>query len=326
MSSAISPVASVDLNGLFEPGFTSDEKVVIDFMSPEPTPGVYLPGRAPAIDVYDGRELQESEYDGCDDFHSRFFATHGFVMLDHDSKVENWDSGALPPTDGLKNVGNRHVENNFDENEIETRYMAEIDHIIRDQLLPGKNLEIQQPNMLLRRGPNTANPFFGLVVHNDFGRTAADFEENSVAFMSPEAGKTWRQNYERPNVCGFMVINFWRTVHMSQPLQHMPLALLDASSVVGEDMVSSGLKGFSPTGRITNQLSLRFNPDQRWYYYPRITTSEVIVLNLFECHKNDDGGRVYNSFHSAFEEPFPSGDVELRQSCEHRVNVFLLED
>ena len=320
------PAASVAMNGLFQPGFTSNEKVVIDIMAQKPTTGVYPPGTAPAIDVYDGRALQESESDGLDDFHSRFFKKHGFVMLEHESSVENWDSGALPQSDAIDSIGNRKVDAHFDENEIETRYMAEVDHIIRNQILPGESLEIQQPNMLLRRGPNTANPFFGLVVHNDYGLTADDFEENSAAFGSVDGAQAWRKNYDRPNVRGFMVINFWRTVHMQQPLQHMPLAVLDASSVEREDAISSGLKGFAPTGRITNQLSLRFNPEQRWYYYPRVTTSEVIVLKLFECHKGDRNNLIYNSYHSAFDEPFPSGDVEERQSCEHRVNVFLLDE
>ena len=319
-------VAPIALNGFFQPEFTSNEKVIIDITTPTHTKGVYLPDSAPSVGVRDGRALQESEFDGSGDFYSRFLKKHGFVLVPHQSKVENWDSGALPPTDGIQNIGNRHVEVDFDENEVETRYMQEVDDIIRNQLLPGQKLEIQQPNMLLRRGHNTANPFFGSVVHNDYGLTADDYEENTAAFASEEQGKVWRDRYECDDVRGYMVINFWRTVHMTQPLQHMPLAVLDASSVERDDIVSSGLRGFTVSGRVTNQLSLRFNEEQRWYYYPRMTTSEVLVLNLFECHKGDQSNKVYNSYHSAFEEPFPSGTVEERQSCEHRVNVFLLRD
>lgn len=311
------------LNGLFEPDFTSDQKIVIDIHRQQPTPGVFPVGQEPPIDILDGRELQALEDDGQTGFHSRFFKKHGFVKLEHESKVENWDSGAFGATDS---IGDSSVQLASGENQIEKHYLPEIDDIIRNTLLPGERIDVQQPNMLLRRGKNSPNPFFGLVVHNDYGMTADDFEENNAAFGTAESAAEWRKRFDSDDVRGFMMINFWRTVHMNQPLQHMPLGVLDASTVERDDVISSGLKGFTLSGRITNQLSLRYNPNQRWYYYPRMTTNEVLALNLFECHKGDDGKTVYNTYHSAFEEPYPTQDVEERESCEHRVSVFLLRD
>lgn len=325
MTSSVSSV-STTLNGFFRPGFTSQEKVVIDITQAEPTPGTFLPTERPAVTMFDGRALQEQEQDGQENFESRFFNQHGFVLLNHQSQVENWDSGATPPADGIDLGVSRDMPAHKGENEIETKYHAEVDSLIREHLLPNRNLDIQQYGMLLRRGKNTANPFFGEVVHNDYGLTADDYEENVAAFGNEEQAKIWRDAYERDEVIGYMVINFWRTVHMTQPLQHMPLGVLDSSSVELDDVVSSGLKGFSTTGRITNQLSLRFSQGQRWYYYPRMTTEEVLALNLFECYKDDSQPRVYNSYHSAFPEPNPIGDVEERQSSEHRVNVFILKE
>lgn len=314
---------STPLNGLFKPGFTSDRKVVIDVKGQQPTPGVYPFGEGPKVDILDGRELQASEDDGQADFHSRFFKQHGFVLLHHESKVQNWDSGAFGATDA---VGDHSVTMEADVNEVELHYLPEVDDIIRNTLLPRKRVEVDQPNMLLRRGDATPNPFFGLVVHNDYGMTADDYEENAMAFGNEDHARGWRKRFERDDVRGFMMINFWRTVHMKQPLQHLPLGVLDASSVARDDVISTGLEGFTMSGQVTNQLSLRYNEDQRWYYYPRMTTSEVLVLNLFEYHKDDNGKEVYNTYHSAFEEPFPQGDVEHRQSCEHRVGVYLMQD
>lgn len=314
---------STSLNGLFKPGFTSDHKIVIDVKGQRPTPGVYPFGEGPKIDILDGRELQSSEDDGQADFHSRFFKKHGFVLLQHESSVRNWDSGAFGATDA---AGDHSVTNQADVNEVELHYLPEVDDIIRNTLLPGVRVEIDQPNMLLRRGEATPNPFFGLVVHNDYGMTADDYEENAMAFGNADHARGWRRRFEQKEVRGFMMINFWRTVHMKQPLQHLPLGVLDASSVERDDVISTGLEGFTMSGEVTNQLSLRYNEAQRWYYYPRMTTSEVLVLNLFEYHKDDDGKEVYNTYHSAFEEPFPKGDVEQRQSCEHRVGVYLIND
>ncbi|MYD42541.1 MAG: hypothetical protein F4W90_01455 [Gammaproteobacteria bacterium] len=311
------------LNGLFQPGFSSDQKIVIDVLQQHPTPGVFAVGQEPLIDIGDGRALQASEDDGNADFHSRFFNRHGFVLLDHESEVQNWDSGAFGATDRFGDQSKQYAEV---ENEVAKFYMPEIEAILQNTLLPGKRIEIQQPDRLLRRGKHSPNPFFGTVVHNDYGMTPDDFEENSAAFGNPEHAAEWRKQFDRDDVTGFMVVNFWRTVHMHQPLQHMPLGVLDASTVERDDVVSSGLKGFTMSGQITNQSSLRYNKGQRWYYYPRMTTNEVLALNLFECHKDDDGTMVYNTYHSAFEEPFPANDVEERESCEHRVSVFLLKD
>ena len=323
MSNVGMTAVSTQLNGLFMPGFTSDQKVVIDVKAQRPTPGVYPLGEAPRIDILDGRELQASEDDGKANFHSRFFKKHGFVLLQHESKVQNWDSGAFGATDA---AGDHSVKMKSDVNEVELHYLPEVDDIIRNTLLPGERIAIDQPNMLLRRGENTPNPFFGLVVHNDYGRTADDYAENAKAFGNKDHANGWRNRFDQDEVRGYMTVNFWRTVHMSQPLQHLPLAVLDSSTVHRDDLISSGLSGFTMSGQITNQLSLRYNEDQRWYYYPRMTTNEVLVLNLFEYHKGDNGNTVYNTYHSAFEEPFPQGDIEHRQSCEHRVGVFLLTD
>ena len=50
---------------------------------------------------------------------------------------------------------------------------------------------------------------------------------NVGAFAGPEAGRWWRQRFERDDVAGFMAIDFWRTTNMAGPLRHMPLALCD---------------------------------------------------------------------------------------------------
>ena len=318
------PSVSTHRPGFFKPGFHSNEKVVIDITNASPTPGVFAPEDSPPVNIFDARVLQEAEEDRSIDFESKFYRKHGFVLLEHESSVENWDSGVSPIGDALDTGDSRELPPAVDENQIETRYLPEVEQLIRQRLLPDVKLNVEQYPTLLRRGKNTPNPFFGLIVHNDYGRTADDFQENMASFGTHEVADGWRAQYDRPEIAGFMIINFWRTVHMSQPLQHMPLAVLDSSSVEPDDLVSSGLRGFTTTGRITNQLSLRFNADQKWFYYPRMTTSEVLALNLFECYKDEAEPFVRNTYHSAFEEPNPVGDVEERQSCEHRVHVWLL--
>lgn len=320
MSNSQSMSVETTFNGYFKSDYTSTEKTIIDISGRQATEGVIPPVRSI---VHDARELQEAENDLNPHFESQFFQKHGFVLLPHESQVRDWDSGAYGQTNTVE-PGNRHKPQPQGENEVEKYYMAEVQSLIENALLPHKKVSIQQPNMVVRRGLETANPYYGTGVHNDYGITADDFQENMEAFSTQQAAEQWREKYEDENVREFMIINFWRPVHMSSPIEHMPLGVLDSGSVSMDDLVSSGLKGFALTGKITNQLSLRHNTTQDWYYYPRMTVNEVLALRLFHLDKDRSDYEFGGCYHSAFENPLAPKDAEVRQSCEHRVNVFIL--
>ena len=301
-------VAQVDaqLNSLFEPGFTSEVRVLMDAKGVEATPGILR--QAPAVTIHDGRELQRQATTGESFTEAGFFDEHSFVLLDHSSGVQNWDTD---PTVAPE------------ENEISRIYYPEIETIIRERLLPGYHLEIPPVPYLLRRGPETPNPFYGTVVHQDYGLSADDYEENIAAYGTDEGAQAWRKQYDRDEVTGFLVINFWRTVYMDEPLRHQPLTICDPYSVEPDDVLSTGLLNFTPTGRPSNQLGMRYNPEQRWYYYPRMTTGEVLAFKNFQCWKGEPP-TLRTCFHSAFDEPDPPEQASERQSCEYRIGVYFL--
>ena len=289
------------LNSLFEPGFVAEERVLIDAMGQAPTPGVAAdPVR---VTIRNGRQLQRAAAAGSTFSEAGFYAEHSFVVLDHRSEYRGWDTEA-----GLTRT-----------------YFPEIESIIRERLLPGHRLEIPPVANLLRRGPDTPNPFYGTVVHQDYGLGADDYEENVAAYGTDAAARAWRDQYDRDEVAGFLVINFWRTVYQDGPLRHLPLAVCDPYSVAPDDVVSTGLLNFTPTGLPSNQLRLRHNPEQRWYYYPGMTTGEVLAFKNFQCFKDDARPTLRTCFHSALEEPDAPADVAPRQSCEYRVGVFFLK-
>ena len=289
------------LNSLFEPGFVAEERVLIDATGQAPTPGV--DADPVPVTIRDARQLQRAAATGSTFSEAGFFAEHSFVVLDHRSGYRDWDTDA-----GLTRT-----------------YFPEIESIIRERLLPGHRLEIPPVANLLRRGPDTPNPFYGTVVHQDYGLSADDYEENVAAYGTDAAARAWRDQYDRDEVAGFLVINFWRTVHMDGPLSHLPLAVCDPYSVAPADVVSTGLLNFTPTGRPSNQLGLRHNPEQRWYYYPGMTSGEVLAFKNFQCFKDDARPTLRTCFHSAFEEPSSPAHAAPRQSCEYRVGVFFLK-
>jgi len=304
-------VACVDarLNSLFEPGFRAEERVLMDAEGVTPTPGVLQ--EAPPVQIRNGRELQALARSEPSFTEAGFFEDHSFVLLDHSSDVQNWDADpAAPP----------------EEADIPRIYHPEIATIVRERLFPGHRLEIPTVPYLLRRGPNTPNPFYGQVVHQDYGLGADDYEENVAAYGTDEAAEAWRRQYDRDEVAGFLVINFWRTVYMDEPLRHLPLTICDPYTVEPDDVISTGLLNFTPTGRPSNQLGMRYNPEQRWYYYPGMTTGEVLAFKNFQCWKNDLQPVLRTCFHSAFDEPHPSDNPSERQSCEYRVGVYFLRD
>ena len=301
-------VAQVDtrLNSLFEPGFTSDDRVLMDAKGVTATPGVLA--EAPPVKIRNGRELQALAAADASFTEAGFFDKHSFVLLDHASTVQSWDSDpAVAPED----------------TEISTIYYPEIATLIRERLLPGHRLEIPRVPYLLRRGPETPNPFYGTVVHQDYGLSADDYEENVAAYGTDEGARAWRKQYDRDEVTGFLVINFWRTVYMDEPLRHQPLTICDPYSVEPDDVLSTGLLNFTPTGRPSNQLGMRYNPNQRWFYYPGMTTGEVLAFKNFQCWK-DEPPTLRTCFHSAFDEPDPPEQPSERQSCEYRIGVYFL--
>ena len=286
------------LNSLFEPGFVAEERVLIDATGQAPTPGV--DADPVPVTIRDARQLQWAAATGSTFSEAGFFAEHSFVVLDHRSDFRDWDADPTPT------------------------YFPEIESIIRERLLPGHRLEIPPVANLLRRGPDTPNPFYGTVVHQDYGLSADDYEENVAAYGTDAAAQAWRDQYDSDEVAGFLVINFWRTVHINGPLRHLPLAVCDPYSVAPDDVISTGLLNFTPTGRPSNQLGLRHNPEQRWYYYPGMTTGEVLAFKNFQCLKDDARPTLRTCFHSAFDEPGAPAHAAPRQSCEYRVGVFFL--
>jgi hypothetical protein len=280
------------LNGFYAPEFASPDRQVFPVGS--------LPSgmeRAPrTVDIADARAMQAME--GVSE--AAFFARHGFVLLAHASAVRDWDA------------------------EVDSVYSAEIEKLIAERLLPGRRVEVQQAPNVLRRGRGTANPDYADGVHSDGGLDADDYAHNIGAFAGDGAVQWWRSRYDRDEAAGLIWIDFWRPTNMSGPLDHMPLALCDPTTVEAGDLVRTGMTGIAPEGRESHHLSLRFNAGQRWYYYPRMTCDELIAFKLAEFWKDPTPTR--NCFHSAFHHPDTPPDAEERQSCEHRVGVMVFRD
>lgn len=250
----------------------------------------------PPIRIDDGRKLQEN---GSSE--AELFAENGFVLLPHVTVVKDWDN-------------------------VPAAFCGEIEELIRTRLLPGRRVEVQQSPAPMRRGRGTANPQYAQGVHSDGPLTPELYAENVAAFAGEQAKKWWLERYGRDDVAGFMSIDFWRTTNMAGPLQHMPLAVCAPNSLQRTDILPMEFIGIAPDGNMSHHLALRFDPEQRWYFYPQMTSDEVLAFKLCEFWKDDPDAHPQNCFHSAFRDPGALDDAEERQSCEHRVGVLILRD
>jgi len=285
------------LNGLFPPGFQTPERVNLSELIRKAGGRPQTPN--PPVRIDDARPLQAAARSDAE-----FFDEHGFVLLGAPTAVTDWD----------------------DADEIGRIYLPEVETLIRKRLYPGRRIEVIQPPNVGRRGRDTAMPQYGIGVHQDHGTTADDFEHNVLAFTSPEIASRWRARFEREDVEGYVNLDFWRTTNMNGPLEHMPLALCDPGSIDPADILPTALEGIAPSGMETYHVSLRYNADQRWYYYPRMKGDEVLVFKLFELMREVDPQPYRACFHTAVEDPSAPADAQPRQSSEHRVSVLLLKD
>jgi hypothetical protein len=110
-------------------------------------------------------------------------------------------------------------------------------------------------------------------------------------------------------------INVWRPIR--GPVQRSPLALADASTVRPEDLIATDQVFPDRVGEIYH---LAHGPGQRWYYAPRMTPDEVLLIKGFDSL---DDGRARFTPHGAFDLPDTPADAPPRESIEVRTLVVI---
>lgn len=91
------------------------------------------------------------------------------------------------------------------------------------------------------------------------------------------------------------VINLWRPIR--GPVLDAPLAMADGRTVDPDDLIASDLIYPDRKGET---YSVRYNPGHRWYYVPRMTADEALLL---KCYDSATDGRTRFGPHTAFIDP-----------------------
>ena len=113
-------------------------------------------------------------------------------------------------------------------------------------------------------------------------------------------------------------INVWRPIR--GPVERSPLALADAASTRQEDLIATDQIFPDRVGEIYN---VAHAPSQRWYYAPRMTADEVLLIKGWDSL---DDGRARFTPHGAFHLSETRENAPARESIEVRTLVIVEEN
>jgi hypothetical protein len=207
----------------------------------------------------------------------------GFVLLHHQTAATDFYD-----EEQIKSIYYPECERVMKEATGAARVVA-FDHIVRNAAMSAKDKTIKIP---AKR------------VHNDY--TAWSSPQRVRDLMGGEAEELLTHR--------FAINNLWRPIR--GPLLDSPLTLCDAQSLSEENLIASDLKYPDRTGET---YSITYNPNQRYYYFPRMQPDEVVLIR---CYDSALHGAKRFSAHTGFDDPTTPPDAAPRESLEVRMLVF----
>jgi len=208
----------------------------------------------------------------------------GFVLLHHQTAVKNF----------------------YDENEIASVYYPECERVMKEATGAARVVAfdhiVRNAAMAAVKGSGIKMP--AKRVHNDY--TAWSAPQRVRDLMGAEAEELLQHR--------FAIINLWRPIR--GPLLDSPLALCDAQSLAEENLIASDLRYPDRTGEI---YAITHNPDQRYYYFPKMQPDETVLIRCFDSALE---GPHRFSAHTGFDDPNTPMDTPPRESIEVRTLVF----
>jgi hypothetical protein len=202
------------------------------------------------------------------------------------------------------------VQDFYDPAEVKEVYYPEVEFLLKKATGAEKVVvfDHQVRNIQLsKQGAKNAREYVW-VVHNDY--TAKSGPRRVLDHLAAaEAEGRLRHR--------FAEINAWRPIR--GPVESTPLALCDAQSIAPKDFVPTDFVYRDKVGEV---YRFTYNPNHRWYYFPRLERNEVILL---KCYDSKEDGRARFSAHSAFDDPTTSPGAAPRESIEVRALVFWVD-
>ena len=209
---------------------------------------------------------------------------NGFVLVEHKTKVRDF----------------------FDAQELQAVYYPEVEQLIKANSAAARVVifdhtlrsgdEGEREEKLIREPVLSA--------HNDYTEWSGP---NRVREFLPDEAESLLARR-------FAIIQVWRAIN--QPIESNPLALADAKSVAMEDLLVAERRY---PHRVGQTYRLKFSPEHRWFYFPRMRRDEALVFKVYDSEKD---GRARFTPHTSFSDPASPPDAPPRQSIEVRAFAF----
>lgn len=225
-------------------------------------------------------------------------------------EVHIHDARAVLPHLGLDTTGftvihhTTRVRDFFDPQQVRGTFYPEAAEVVR-QITGAVHVEVFGEAVRNARDDKPANPPV-LNVHVDYDEATV---RAKAAAMLPDDKKHLLLGR-------IMLVNLWRPI---TPVQSMPLAVCDASSVARSDLFPCELQGARTGTAGATGLNVAFNPQHRWFYVPDMQPQEMFVFRL--CDTRQDAPQW--TAHTAFHDPRSAPGAPGRQSIEVRTLAFL---
>ena len=119
-----------------------------------------------------------------------------------------------------------------------------------------------------------------------------------------------------------IVLNFWRPLF--NIVEGNPLAVCDGRTVREDDLLETEIFGYGHDGYSWHNIGVAVyevaaSPAQRWYYYPKMSPDEVLLMKTY------DSKRVIGRAcpHASFADPTAAPAAPPRRSIELRVLCYI---
>src|SRR5215471_18982717 len=209
--------------------------------------------------------------------------------------------------EGFRFVPNKSAVRSFyDEDEIERVYYPECEALIK-QVSGAKRVVVFDHTLRTASDQQRESQKIRDIVsrvHNDYTEWSGPQRVRDI--MGDEAETLLKGS--------FAIIQVWRPIN--NPVESHPLAICDAQTVKPETLVINERRY---PNRIGQTYAITYDPDQRWYWFPRMRPDEALVFKVYESLRD---GRARWTAHTAFADPHAPPHARPRESIEIRTLAF----
>ena len=202
---------------------------------------------------------------------------------------------------------NTNITDFYDEAQVKEIYYPEMETLVRKVtgatkvLVFDHTIRVDDPTKAEKR--KVRNPVRNM--HNDFTiRSAAQRVKDLLP--EEEANIRLKKRYGSVNV--------WRPI--TGPVETAPLAICGWDSLEDKNLIPAERRY---RDRIGGVLHLSYNANQEWFYFPKMTTEEVVILKCFDSL--NDGTAKWTA-HGSFQPPETPPTATPRESIEIRTLYF----